>query len=53
MIGGDNDLLVPKRFEEEVPRDAPNTRRVEIERYGSYPRHTLPDRVAGETTVFI
>jgi pimeloyl-ACP methyl ester carboxylesterase len=53
MIGGDNDLLVPKRFEEEVLRGVPSARRVEFERCGHYPQYTRPERVAGEMVAFI
>lgn len=53
MIGGDNDLLVPKRFEEEVLRGVPNARRVEFERCGHHPQYILPERFAGEMVAFI
>jgi pimeloyl-ACP methyl ester carboxylesterase len=53
MIGGDNDLLVPKRFEEEVLHAVPAAKRIEFEKCGHYPQYTHPERTAREVEEFV
>jgi pimeloyl-ACP methyl ester carboxylesterase len=53
LVGGDDDWIVPRRYEAELEAGLSDVRRVEIARCGHYPQYTQPEAMADAIRNFL